>query len=176
QAGASSEDRQMAQNSTPAIMKAKPAPQSESNQPPNTISATAGELPLQGKNVASMAKLAAPPGPTAARAVIWSVASGTLQRSLDGGRNWENILRPNRPLLCYASRDHDLWTGGQAGALFHSSDSGVTWVRVQPNIKSLHLSTDVTRIDLSSNSAIVLSTGNNETWSSGDGGNTWEKR
>ena len=77
---------------------------------------------------------------------------------------------------------------GLAGTLFHSPDGGVTWVHVQPSIKAQPLSSDVTHIDMRagvrdnvrgdvrSPAEIVLSTSNNEIWSSADGGRTWEKK
>jgi len=185
QAEVSSEDRPMARNGAPAIAKAKPAPQTETSQQQNTTSATVGELPLQSRNRVSMAKSAAPPpSPTRARAVTWTVTAGVLQRSLDSGQSWQNALRSDHPLLCYASHDEDVWTGGQAGTLFHSGNSGITWVQVQPSIKGQALSSDITHIDLRGDlrgdvrgpAEIVVSTSNNEIWSSADGGKTWEKK
>jgi photosystem II stability/assembly factor-like uncharacterized protein len=85
-------------------------------------------------------------------------------------------LRTDHPLLCYASHDEDVWTGGQAGTLFHSADRGVTWVQVQPSIKAQALSSDITHIDMRSTAEIVVSTSNDEIWSSADGGKTWDKK
>jgi photosystem II stability/assembly factor-like uncharacterized protein len=97
-------------------------------------------------------------------------------------------LRADRPLLCYASHDEDVWAGGLAGTLFHSADGGVTWVQVQPSIKAQQLSSDVTHIDVPGNvrgdvhrgvrgpAEIVLSTSTGEIWSSADGGKTWGKK
>ena len=91
-------------------------------------------------------------------------------------------MRADRPLLCYASHDADIWTGGQAGTLFHSSDNGLTWVQVQPSVKDQALSSDVTRIDIRgihddvrAPAEIVVSTSNNEAWSSTDGGKSWRR-
>jgi hypothetical protein len=184
QAEVSSEDRVMARNNARAIAKAKPAPQIETSQQQNTISAAVSELPLQGRNVVSMAQLAAAPSPTRARPVAWTIAAGVLQRSLDSGQSWQDALHADHPLLCYASHDQDVWTGGQAGTLFHSADSGATWVQVQPSIKAQQLSSDVTHIDLRSDvrgnvrssAQIIVSTSNNEIWSSADGGKTWQKK
>jgi len=63
-------------------------------------------------------------------------------------------------------------------------------VQVQPSIKAQQLSSDVTHIDLRSDdlrsddmrgdvrgpAEIVVSTNNNEIWSSADGGKAWEKK
>jgi photosystem II stability/assembly factor-like uncharacterized protein len=73
-----------------------------------------------------------------------------------------------------------VWTGGQAGTLFHSGNSGITWVQVQPSIKGQALSSDITHIDVRGDvrgpAEIIVSTSNNEIWSSADGGKTWEKK
>src|SRR5208337_2804852 len=50
----------VAQNAR-AVEKAKPASQTETNQSQTAVAVNAGEVPLQGRNVMSMAKLAAPP-------------------------------------------------------------------------------------------------------------------
>jgi hypothetical protein len=172
----STEGAQLARNDAPAIMKAKPAPQTEASRLQNTISGAAGELPLQSRNMSSMAKSAPPASPTPARAVTWTITAGTLQRSLDGGQSWQSALRADHPLLCQASLDADVWTGGQAGTLFHSANSGVTWVPVHPSFKGQALSAAVTHIDLRGPAEIAVSTNNNEVWSSADGGKTWEKK
>jgi hypothetical protein len=177
----------MATNQTRAIEKAKPAPPGmevpgmEVNEQQK---ARAFVVPAptmeQGRNVMSTAKLAAPASPALARNVTWTITAGTLQRSLDSGQSWQNTLQSDRPLLCYASHDNDVWTGGQAGTLFHSADSGVTWVRVQPSIKGHQLSSDITHVELRGDARglaeILISTNNNEIWSSADNGRTWNRK
>ena len=165
----------VAQNAR-AVVKAKPAPQAETSQPQNAFSTSPGEAPLQGRNVVSMAKLAAPSSPARARNVTWTIAAGVLQQSLDNGQSWQPALHTDHSLLCYASHDQDVWTGGQAGTLFHSADSGVTWLQVKPSIKAQPLASDVTHIDLHGPAEVVISTSNHEIWSSADNGKTWEKK
>jgi hypothetical protein len=183
----------MARSDAPAIEKAKPALQSQDTKASEAqpTSAQASEQQNSGTAVApglrlhadviSTAKLA----PAASRAlaqhnVIWTITGGVLQRSSDSGQSWQDALRPNHPLLCSASRDKDIWTGGQAGTLFHSGNGGVTWVQVRPSIKDQQLSSDITHIDLPDDAhspdKIVVSTGSSEIWSSADGGTTWEKK
>jgi len=170
-----------ARNETPAIEKAKPARQGiEANEQQETETAAApGSARLQARNVMSASKLALPASQTSARNVSWTITAGVLQRSLDSGQNWQNALRADHPLLCYASHDEDVWTGGQAGTLFHSADSGITWAQVRPSIKTQQLISDITHIDVRDvpgPAEIVVSTSNNEIWSSADGGKTWEKK
>jgi photosystem II stability/assembly factor-like uncharacterized protein len=79
------------------------------------------------------------------------------------------------------------------GTLFHSADGGVTWAQVQPSVKARQLSSDITHIELRNDelhgnvggefrdnasppAEILLSTSNNEIWSSADGGKTWSKK
>ena len=133
----------------------------------------------------SAAKMASPASQYLAPHVTWAIKAGVLQRSSDSGQSWQDALHADHPLLCYASHDEDIWTGGQAGTLFHSANSGVTWVQVQPSIKARQLGSDITRIELRSNDVrgdmrlpgeIILSTSSKEVWSTADGGKTWDKK
>lgn len=164
------------QNGAPAIAKAKPASRADTSQPQNAFSTTARKAPLQGSNAMSMAKLAASPSPTRAPSITWMIAAGVLQRSLDSGQNWQPALHADHSLLCYASHDQDVWTGGQAGTLFHSADSGITWLQVNPSIQGQPLTSDITQIDVRSAAEVVISTTTHETWSTTDNGKTWEKK
>ncbi|MGO9405325.1 MAG: zf-HC2 domain-containing protein [Terriglobales bacterium] len=164
------------QNGARAVEKAKPASQAQTSQSQRAFAATAGAVPLQGRSMVSMAKLAAPPSPTRAGNVAWMITTGVLQRSLDRGQSWQTSLHADHPLLCYASHDQDVWAGGQAGTLFHSADSGLTWLPVQPSIKSQPLASDLIHIDVRAPAEVVISTSDHELWSSVDNGKTWEKK
>ena len=179
EAAPSAEDSLMARNETPAIEKAKPAPpEMKVNEQQQAQAAFVVLAPVgsQGGNAMPAAKPAAPASPTLARNIAWTIAAGALQRSLDSGQSWQNALRADYPLLCYASHENDVWTGGRAGTLFHSADSGVTWVQVRPSIKGQQLSSDITHIDVRGPAEIVVSTNNHEIWRSADGGKTWDKK
>src|SRR5208282_1987871 len=184
----SADDTLMARNETPAIEKAKPAlPEKEMkvNGQQNTQAAVVSGLAKpQARAMMSAAKLASPVSQSLARRVTWVITGGILQRSPDSGQSWQDALRADHPLLCYASHDEDVWAGGLAGTLFHSADGGVTGVQVQPSIKAQQLSSDVTHIDVRGNvrgdvrgdvhggihgpAEIVLSTSTGEIWSSAD--------
>ena len=177
----------MAQNGAPAIEKAKPAPQdAEASQQSTGAAVRSDSLKVQGRNVMSAAKLARSPKQSLSLNVnvnvTWTVAAGVLQRSFDGGQNWQDVLRADHPLLllCYASHDADIWAGGQAGALYRSGDNGLTWVKVQPSVKAGALNSDITQIEIRDHvrgpAEIVVSTGNSEIWTSPDGGSTWDKK
>jgi hypothetical protein len=182
-------------NDSPAIEKAKPAPQEmEVNEEQKAqAAAVPGPARLQARNVMSAATLASTAKQSLAPHVTWAIKAGVLQRSLDGGQSWQDALHADHPFLCYASHDEDVWTGGQAGTLFHSADNGVTWVQVQPSIKARQLSSDITHIELRNielrnnelrgnlrddarPAEIIVSTRNNEIWSSADDGKTWDRK
>jgi hypothetical protein len=218
----------MARNYAPAIEKAKPALQPQETQTTGAIGTTATtETNAQQKTEDTTglgsarlgsARLGSTPSPetSAAAAVVngprpgspsgdvsmqpalWAIAAGVLQRSVDAGQTWQITLRADRPLLAYASRDNDVWAGGEAGALFHSADGGATWTQVQPSIKGQALSSDITQIEISNSDVsnndflngknndtlyrkqnlkhIVVSTGSHEIWRSADGGKSWNKQ
>jgi hypothetical protein len=214
----STENALMARNETPrndapAIEKAKPALQEreankvEANNNNNNeelktqAAAVPGPAPALARNVIAAAKLPSPASPTLAHNVIWAITGGVLQRSLDNGQSWQDALHPDHPLLCYTSHDEDIWTGGEAGTLFHSADGGATWVQVQPSAKARRLGSNITHIELRnielrndalrnddlrddalrddvrrSPAEIILSTSTNEIWSTADGGKTWDKK
>lgn len=185
----------MARNDAPAIEKAKPALQEPAARESTTSDLHTTQTEVSPLHTASRAtarmsarKSTPPADQTLAQNTLtaqnmlaqhnptWEIAGGTLQKSFDSGQNWENALHAAHPLLCYASHDENVWTGGQGGILFHSVDGGITWIQIQPSIKTQQLSSDVTRIDLPSRSDIVVSTSSNEVWSSADSGKTWNKK
>ncbi len=104
------------------------------------------------------------------------VKTGVLQRSSDNGQSWQEALRVDHPLSCYLDHGADVWAGGQAGALYHSADGGLTWARVQPFIGTRALISDVTSIAPAGLGAIEVSTSTNERWTTSDGGKTWAKK
>ena len=188
-------------NDAPAIEKAKPAlqeKQADEEEQKTPAAAVPGPVRLQARNVMSAATLASTAKQSLAPHVTWAIKAGVLQRSLDSGQSWQDALHADHPLLCYASHDVDVWTGGQAGTLFHSADNGVTWVQVQPSIKARQLSSDITHIELRNievrnnelrnnelrgnlrddarRAEIIVSTSNNEIWSSADDGKTWDRK
>jgi hypothetical protein len=106
----------------------------------------------------------------------WGLAEGKLQRSPDAGATWQIVLQLEHPLLAYGARGSDVWAGGQAGTLFHSTDSGATWAMIQPSTKAGTLTADIVGIDVRSAAEVVLSTNRKESWTTFDAGRTWEKR
>jgi hypothetical protein len=65
--------------------------------------------------------------------VVWRISFGVVQRSHDG-RTWETVpIGDQVSFRAVARFGSDVWVGGEAGALFHSVDSGGHWERVATN-------------------------------------------
>ncbi len=113
-------------------------------------------------------------GPTSPR---WTLsADGVLQRSFDSGQTWQTIqVASNVVFRALAANDSDIWVGGAAGALYHSSDGGQRWTQVHPVAEGEVLSAAVVTVEFSDARHGKLTTGNRETWTTNDGGGTWQK-
>ena len=173
----------MSRAETPAIEKAKPAlddmAATESDKTTATLPVTAqAQDTSQARGGRFALRAAAPPAMALKQNSSWMIATGVLQRSLDGGQSWQTAARADHALLCYANRGQEVWTGGQAGTLLHSTDGGTTWSAVAVSFKGQPLSSGVTHIVLGVRdpAEIVLATDNRETWISADSGKTWEKK
>lgn len=172
----------LAQAEAPPIEKAKPAlkesaPSNESQKTElqkEMVATPQAPSPANSRMVARGA--AAPVVIPSKQHATWTIAAGVLQRSLDNGQSWQTAARSEHALLCFANRDQEVWAGGHAGILLHTIDGGTTWRTIVVSFKDQPLSSDVTHIDLENPAEIVLSTVNHETWSSVDGGKTWEKK
>jgi hypothetical protein len=142
--------------SAPAVVKSKPP------------------LDDTGRNTAAFP-------PVRKQSTTWTITQGVLQRSVDGGQTWQAAARAEHPLLCYANRGQEMWAGGEAGTLLRSSDNGATWNAVAVSYQGRSLDSAVTHIDVRGPAErgaaeVVVSTGDHQTWSTADGGKTWEKK
>ena len=152
----------------------------------------------------------------------WTISSmGTLQRSFDGGRTWQDVNMNAKPGL-YAgsmqmaarstsqlSKDQEskevakklakaktrapmtspvpvfralaiignhVWAGASGGILYHSADGGTFWTTIIPSSQGVTLSGDIVRIDFSDSLHGTITTTNSESWTTADGGQSWQKQ
>jgi len=70
----------------------------------------------------------------------------------------------------------DVWAGGSAGVLYHSVDAGVHWTRVVPSSGGVALTGDIVSLDFADAQHGQVATSLPETWTTADGGRTWEKQ
>ena len=108
----------------------------------------------------------------------WTLSSdGTLQRSLDTGATWQTIVVSSKTVFrALAANDFDIWVGGSAGALFHSSDAGEHWTQVRPVANGEVLEDDIVGVEFTDTLHGKLTSSAEETWTTADAGQTWHKQ
>jgi photosystem II stability/assembly factor-like uncharacterized protein len=100
-----------------------------------------------------------------------------VQRSLDSGSNWSVVaVAGSARFRALSSAGADIWVGGDAGALYHSPDSGQTWSRIVPFTSGQKLDADITRVEFSDAQNGSLGTASGQTWTTSDSGKTWTVR
>ena len=170
----------MARAEVAPIVKSKPPASAEVSSANVAVETTTGEVqsqvstaPVQnlavvGRNVTGLAMLSVPGE--------WRISSHKLERSLDHGKTWSTVLNADHPLLCHAENANDIWAGGKAGTLFHSTDGGTSWMQVQPAVGDQPLKADIIRIEVHSAAEIVLFLQHGEVWTTSDSGKTWTRK
>lgn len=105
----------------------------------------------------------------------WTLsADGVPRRSFDSGKTWQSIpVASNVVFRALAANDSDIWVGGAAGALYHSSDAGQHWIQVKPVADGKSLTADITAVEFSDAQHGKLTTANREIWITDDAGDTW---
>ncbi|HEV2716089.1 MAG TPA: YCF48-related protein, partial [Terriglobales bacterium] len=101
---------------------------------------------------------------------------GRLQRSLDGGETWKTIPLSSKTVLrAVSATDQEIWVGGDAGALYHSTDSGQHWAQITPAVNGEPLTSDIIGIEFTDSRRGKLTTSDHENWITGDAGQTWTR-
>jgi hypothetical protein len=108
----------------------------------------------------------------------WTLNSdGSIQRSLDSGRTWQTIPVSGKTIFrALAANGLDIWVGGSAAALFHSSDAGQHWTQVRPTANGEALADDIIGVEFTDTLRGKLTTASEETWLTMDAGETWQKQ
>lgn len=108
----------------------------------------------------------------------WSLSwDGVLQRSLDSGRTWQTVpVATHMILRALAANGLDIWVGGKAGALFHSSDAGQHWAQVLPIANGQSFVGDIVGVEFSDGLHGKLTSSSREIWITSDAGQTWRKQ
>src|SRR5262249_29155923 len=96
----------------------------------------------------------------------WTVSSdGAVQRSLDSGQTWQTVpVAGNAVFRALAANNSDIWVGGAAGSLYHSTDAGQHWVKVTPVADGKPLTADIVSLDFADPQKGTLTTSSHETW------------
>jgi len=134
----------------------------------------------------------------------WTInATGGLQRSFDQGSTWQSVnvnanpvsfadaasiqiagktsrakarKMPSPMFRAVAATGTDVWAGGSAGALYHSTDAGDHWTRVVPGSSDAILTGDVVSLEFIDMQHGKVSTSTAEVWTTSDDGQTWQRQ
>jgi hypothetical protein len=108
----------------------------------------------------------------------WTLSwDGVLQRSLDSGRTWQTIPVASHIIFrALAANGVDIWVGGKAGALFHSSDAGQRWTQVLAIADGQPFVADIVGVEFSDGQHGKLTGSNREVWITSDAGQSWQKQ
>jgi hypothetical protein len=108
----------------------------------------------------------------------WTLSSdGTLQRSRDSGRSWQTIqVADNTIFRALAANRLEIWVGGAAGALFHSSDAGQHWTQVRPVANGEALGDDIIGVEFADTLHGKVTTSVQGIWITADAGQSWQKQ
>ena len=109
----------------------------------------------------------------------WTLSSdGTLLlRSFDNGKTWQSIPVAGRVVFrALSAIGPEVWIGGSAGALYHSSDSGQHWQKVEPAAGGRILVADIIALEFTDPQHGKLTTANHEIWITADAGQSWQPK
>jgi hypothetical protein len=148
----------------------------------------------------------AKPAETVHAAPVWTISSaGVLQRSFDQGQSWQDVDVNTAPSASFAgiettnaviakdtakamkvqaapvfravsANGADVWAGGSNNALYHSVDTGSHWIRVLPASGGMTLTGDIVSVEFFDAQHGRITTSTSETWTTGDGGQAWQKQ
>jgi hypothetical protein len=108
----------------------------------------------------------------------WTISStGKVLRSLDAGNSWHEVSVGGEGIFRALSvSGSDIWVGGNKGELYHSSDYGEHWAELKPAVEGTTLNSDIVHIEFTDDKRGFLTTATQGTWSTSDGGITWQKK
>jgi len=106
----------------------------------------------------------------------WTLSpEGQLQRSLDGGKTQTSVpMLQNAKFTALSALGSEVWAGGAAGLLYHSSDNGWHWTRVKPVASGLMLVSDISQLNFADAQHGDLKTSDGQIWQTSDAGKSWQ--
>jgi hypothetical protein len=108
----------------------------------------------------------------------WTIsAAGKVQRSRDGRKSWEELdVDRNVVFRVVFAVGPDVWLGGSKGALYHSTDGGQHWTRVNIATGSTTVADDVIHIEFKDAQHGTVGTAAGDSWTTTDAGQHWQKQ
>jgi hypothetical protein len=108
----------------------------------------------------------------------WNISpSGKVQRSDDGRKTWEDVkVADGVTFRAITAADRDVWAGGSAGALYHSSDGGLMWNRIDITASGNAVTETIVGIQSSSPLHVIVTLASGQQWVTEDGGRRWRNK
>ena len=133
----------------------------------------ARDLAKDERRLSAQWSIASAVGPYAGES---SPAIGRIERSLDGGKTWQELRVNDRvSFRAVAANGAEVWAGGSGGALYHSTDGGQHWARVPVGLGQGVVTDTIVGIDVANSRNVTVTTDAHETWVTADGQH-WESR
>jgi photosystem II stability/assembly factor-like uncharacterized protein len=108
----------------------------------------------------------------------WTISSdGQLQHSVDSGQTWQPVVVAEKATFrALSANGPDIWVGGAAGLLYHSSDAGAHWTQVKPTAADASLTADIAAIEFTDLRRGKITTSAGEAWITDDAGQSWRRQ
>jgi hypothetical protein len=108
----------------------------------------------------------------------WTISSdGQLQHSVDSGKTWQPVVVAEKVTFrALSANGPDLWVGGPAGLLYHSTDAGGHWAQVKPTTNGATLTADIAALAFTDVQHGKLTTSTGEVWITIDAGQNWKRQ
>jgi hypothetical protein len=123
----------------------------------NSSAAAAGSLSLVAANVTANKQAEKDSNATSMERKVRAIATPLVFRAV-------------------AANGPDVWAGGSSGALYHSLDAGLHWIRVTPAASGIALAGDILTVEFSDAQHGRLTTSASEMWTTANAGQTWQKQ
>jgi hypothetical protein len=155
------------------------APQPSAAPSPPRVATTAVRTGAVGARAPSMAFRARLAGAPAPRGALWTIsADGKVQRSADHGATWQDVLVDDQVTFrVLQATGQDVWVGGSGGALYHSSDGGLTWSRAPLSADGASSTDAIVAIITSTGrpERLTIQTASGDQWTTEDNGQHWQR-
>jgi Photosynthesis system II assembly factor YCF48 len=173
-------------DSSPGLVRAKPAVKAEFG--PRWMITPTGGLQRsfdEGNSWQDVSVAASPAPPASGRNVsaLMATPATEAQQQAPAGQavakqtaQKKAALAPAPVFRVVTSTGSEVWAGGVNAALYHSVDTGNSWIHVVPSAGGATLTGDVIRLEFADPQHGQIVTSTPEIWSTSDGGQTWQKQ
>ena len=107
----------------------------------------------------------------------WSISEDGKVQHYEPSSGWGEAHIDDRVTFrVVATLGNDVWAAGSGGALYHSTDDGAAWKRVEVRSGGASLTETIIGIHLGSPQVVTVTAASGARWTSDDGGQHWQKK